>query len=132
MCVPYLKDQEKTMDQEREDAQPQPTRSLRQWFQWALPEARMRVATRRMPRDWFEFLTRIPIIERIVIKRFVENLMCDQWLKQPHGDLDGRDPTSAATEAEGRALLEDLLTRMARNHDKTPREMRRIRRRLDM
>jgi len=132
MRVPYLKEREKTMDQEREDARPQPTRSLRQWFQLALPEARMRVATRRKPRDWFEFLTRIPIIERIVIKRFVENLMCDQWLKQPHGDLDGRDPTSAATEAEGRALLEDLLTRMARNRDKTPREMRRIRRRLGM
>jgi hypothetical protein len=132
MYVAYLKEREKTMDQERDDAQPQPTRSLRQWFQLALPEARMRVATRRMPRDWFEFLTRIPIIERMVIKRFVENLVCDQWLKQPHADLDGRDPTSAATEAEGRALLEGLLARMARNRDKTPREMRRIRRRLHM
>jgi len=97
-----------------------------------IAEARMRVATRRMPRDWFEFLTRIPIIERMVIKRFVENLTCDQWLKQPHGDLDGRDPTSAVTEADGRALLEDLLTSMTRNRDQTPREMRRIRRRLGM
>ena len=60
----------------------------------------MRVATRRMPRDWFELLTRIPVVERIVIKRFVENLMCDQWLKQPHSDLDGRDPTSAAKETK--------------------------------
>ena len=120
------------MDQEREEVRPQPTRSWRQWAQLVFPEARMRVATRRMPRDWFEFLTRIPIIERVVIKRFVENLMCDQWLKQPHSDLDGRDPTSAATEAEGRALLESLLTRMARNHERTPREMRRIRRQLKM
>jgi hypothetical protein len=132
MYVINLKEREKTMDQEQEDARPQPARSLRQWFQLALPEARMRVATRRMPRDWFEFLTRIPIIERIVIKRFVENLMCDQWLKQPHGDLDGRDPTSLATETEGRALLEGLLTRMAHNREKTPRELRRIRRRLGM
>jgi hypothetical protein len=132
MFVINLKEREKTMDQEQEDARPHPTRSLRQWFQLALPEARMRVATRRMPRDWFEFLTRIPIIERIVIKRFVENLMCDQWLKQPHGDLNGRDPISAATEAEGRTLLEGLLTRLAHNREKTPRELRRIRRRLGM
>jgi hypothetical protein len=97
-----------------------------------LPEARMRVAGRRMPRDWFEFLTRIPIIERIVIKRFVENLLCDQWLKQPHSDLNGRDPTSAAAEVEGRALLDGLLTRMVHNREKSPREMRRIRRRLGM
>jgi hypothetical protein len=132
MSVTNLKGREKPMDQEQEDAQQQPTRSLRQWLQLLFPEARMRVVTRRMPRDWFELLTRIPIVERMVIKRFVENLMCDQWLNQPHGDLDGRDPTSAATEAEGRTLLEGLLTRMARNREKTPREMRRIRRRLGM
>jgi hypothetical protein len=83
-----------------------------------------------MPRDWFEFLTRIPIIERIVIKRFVENLMCDQWLKEPHGELHGLDPLTAAQEAQGRALLQSLLTRMARNREKTPRELRRLRRRL--
>jgi hypothetical protein len=130
--VTNLKEREKTMDQEREDTRPQPTRSLREWFQLVLPEARMRVATWRMPRDWFEFLTRIPIIERIVIKRFVENLMCDQWLKQPHSDLDGRDPLSAVTEVEGRTLLEGLLTRMAHDREKTPREIRRIRRRLGM
>jgi hypothetical protein len=132
MCATTLKEREKTMDQEREDARTQPPRSLRQWFQLALPEARMRVTTRRMPRDWFEFLTRIPVIERIVIKRFVENLMCDQWLKQPHGELDGCDPISAATEADGRAILEKLLTHMARTREKTPRELRRIRRRLGM
>jgi Protein of unknown function (DUF2384) len=132
MYLTYLKEREQMMDQEREDARTQSSRSLRQWIQLALPEARMRVATRRMPRDWFEFLTRIPIIERIVIKRFVENLMCDQWLKQPHGDLDGRDPISAATEADGRALLEGLLTRMAHNREKTSRELRRIRQRLGM
>jgi hypothetical protein len=120
------------MEEEREEATPQAHRSLRQWLQLILPEARMRVATRRMPRDWFELLTRIPIIERIVIKRFVENLMCDQWLKEPHGDLNGLDPTSAAQETQGRALLESLLTRMARNREKTPRQMRRIRRRLSM
>jgi hypothetical protein len=132
MGVTNLKEREKTMDQEQQDARPQPARSLRQWFQLALPEARMRLATRRMPRDWFECLTRIPIIERIVIKRFVENLMCDQWLKQPHSDLNGRNPASAATEAGGRARLESLLTRMAHNREKTPREMRRIRRRLGL
>jgi len=132
MCVTNLKGREKTMDQEREDTRPQPTQSLRQWFHLAFPEGRMRVATWRMPRDWFELLTRIPIIERIVIKRFVENLICDQWLKQPHSDVDGRDPALAATEAEGRALLEGLLTRMSHNHEKTPRELRRIRRRLGM
>jgi hypothetical protein len=127
-----LKERERTMDQQREDDRPQPTRSLRQWLQLVMPEARMRVATRRLPRDWFELLTRIPIIERIVIKRFVENLMCDQWLKQPHSDLDGRDPSSATTDATGRALLEALLIRMARDREKTPREMRLIRRRLGM
>jgi hypothetical protein len=132
MYVTNLKEREQTMDQERGDGREQPTRSLRQWFQLALPEARMRVATRRMPRDWFEFLTRIPIIERIVIKRFVENLMCDQWLQQPHGDLDGRDPLSAVTEADGRTRVEGLLTRMARNQEKTPRELRRIRRHLGL
>src|SRR5919108_1821158 len=124
MSVTNLKGWEKTMDQEQEDTQLQPTRSLRQWFQLLWPEARMRVATRRMPRDWFELLTRIPIIERMVIKRFVENLVCDQWLKAPHSELDGRDPTSAAADAEGRAGLESLLTRMAQNREKTPREMR--------
>jgi hypothetical protein len=85
-----------------------------------------------MPRDWFELLTRIPVIERIVIKRFVENLMCDQWLKAPHSDLDGLDPMTAAKETEGRPRLESLLTRMARDREKTAREMRRIRRRLGM
>jgi hypothetical protein len=90
----------------------------------------MRVATRRLPRDWFEFLTRIPVIERLVIKRFVENLMCDQWLKQPHSDLDGRDPTDAATGVEGRVRLEALLQRMAQSREKTPRQLRRIRRQL--
>jgi hypothetical protein len=120
------------MDEEREEARPQPKQSLRHWFQLIFPEARMRVATRRMPRDWFELLTRIPIIERIVIKRFVENLMCDQWLKEPHRDLDGRDPTSASKEVQGRALLEGVLTRMMHNHEKTPREIRRIRRHLGM
>jgi hypothetical protein len=120
------------MEEEQPDATPQPKRSLRQWVQLVLPEARMRVATRRMPRDWFELLTRIPIVERIVIKRFVENLMCDQWLKEPHVDLDGLDPTSAVKETHGRVRLESLLTRMAREREKTPREMRRIRRRLGM
>ena len=130
--VATFKDRENSMDQQREDTRSRPTRSLRQWFHLVLPEARMRVATRRMPRDWFEVLTRIPVIERIVIKRFVENLMCDQWVKQPHSALDGRDPTSAATEVEGRALLDALLTRMQHDREKSPREMRRIRRRLGM
>jgi hypothetical protein len=120
------------MEEEREEVGPQPKRLWREWLQLIFPEARMRVATRRMPRDWFELLTRIPVLERIVIKRFVENLMCDQWLKEPHGELDGRDPTSAAKEAQGRVLLESLLTRMANNREKTPRQMRRIRRRLGM
>jgi hypothetical protein len=127
-----LKAREKTMEEEREEARLQPQRSLRQWLHLLFPEARMRVATRRVPRDWFELLTRIPVIERIVIKRFVENLMCDQWLKEPHSDLHGLDPTSATKEARGRALLESLLTRMARNREKTPRQMRRIRRQLGM
>src|SRR5918996_772278 len=120
------------MDTEQQTGQTQGKRSFREWLHLAWPEARMRVATRRMPRDWFELLTKIPVIERIVIKRFVENLMCDQWLKAPHSELDGRDPTSAAAEAEGRAHLESLLTRMAHNREKTPREMRRIRRQLGM
>jgi hypothetical protein len=120
------------MAEEREEARSQPQRSLRQWLHLVFPEARMRVATRRMPRDWFELLTRLPVIERIVIKRFVENIMCDQWLKEPHGDLHGLAPTSAAQEAQSRALVESLLTRMAHNREKTPRQMRRIRRRLGM
>jgi hypothetical protein len=120
------------MDEEREVERPQPTQSLRQWLQVVLPEARMRVATRRLPRDWFELFTRVPIIERMVIKRFVENLMCDQWLKEPHSELDGRAPASAATDARCRARLESLLTQMARAHEKTPRQMRRIRRQLGM
>jgi hypothetical protein len=120
------------MGEEREEARPQPKRSLREWVHLVFPEARMRIATRRMPRDWFEFMTRIPILERIVIKRFVENLTCDQWLKEPHRDLDGLDPTTAAKDGRSRLLLESLLTRMARNHEKTRREMRRIRRRLGM
>jgi hypothetical protein len=59
-------------------------------------------------------------------------LTCDQWLKAPHGDLDGLDPISAAKGEHSRVLLEKLLTRMARNREKSPREMRRIRRRLGM
>ncbi len=120
------------MEEERGEARPQPKQSLRQWFHLILPEGRMRVATGRMPRDWFELLTRIPIIERIVIKRFVENLMCDQWMQEPHSDLDGLNPASAAKNGRTRLLLEGLLTRMARNREKTPREMRRIRRRLGL
>jgi hypothetical protein len=118
------------MEEGREEARPQPKRSLREWLHFAFPEARMRVATRRMPRDWFEFMTRIPILERIVIKRFVENLMCDQWLKEPHHDLEGLDPTTAAKDGRSRVLLESLLTRMTRDREKSRREMRRIRRQL--
>jgi hypothetical protein len=120
------------MAEERDEATSQPQRSLRQWLQLIFPEARMRVATRRLPRDWFELLTRIPVIERIVIKRFVENIMCDQWLNEPHNDLHGLAPTSAAKQAQSRALVESLLVRMAHNREKTPRQMRRIRRRLGM
>jgi hypothetical protein len=120
------------MAEERDDATSQPQRSWRQWLQLIFPEARMRVATRRLPRDWFELLTRIPVIERIVIKRFVENLMCDQWLNEPHSDLHGLDPTSAAKQTQSRDLVESLLIRMARDREKTPRQMRRIRRRLGM
>jgi hypothetical protein len=120
------------MEEEREEARPQPKRSLREWLHLVLPEGRMRVATQRMPRDWFELMTRIPILERIVIKRFVENLMCDQWLKEPHSALDGLDPATAAKDAPGRVRLESLLAHMAQNREKTRREMRRIRRRLGM
>jgi hypothetical protein len=120
------------MEDGHDGAGPEPKRSLREWVHLVLPEARMRVSTRRMPRDWFELLTKIPIIERIVIKRFVENLMCDQWLQEPHKDLDGLDPTAAAQEARSRILLEGLLVRMAQNREKTPRQLRRIRRQLGM
>jgi len=120
------------MSTEHEEMPPAAKRSVRQWFQLILPEARMRVVTRRMPRDWFELLTRIPIIERIVIKRFVENLMCEQWLKEPHQDLQGMDPMAASKEAQGRVLLEALLLRMTQNREKTPRELRRIRQQLGM
>src|ERR671922_2995354 len=114
------------METGHEEEQSPTKRSLREWFRLVFPEARMRVATRRMPRDWFEFLTKIPVIERIVIKRFVENLMCDQWLKAPHDELDGLDPTSAAKEDRSRAILVQLLTRMTLDREKTPRQMRRI------
>jgi hypothetical protein len=120
------------MEEGHEEARPQPKRSLREWLHLVFPEARMRVTTRRMPRDWFEFMTKIPILERIVIKRFVENLMCDQWLKEPHNALDGLDPTTAAKNGPSRVRLQSLLTRMAQNREKTGREMRRIRKRLGM
>jgi hypothetical protein len=120
------------MTDERDDATAQSQPSWRQWLHLIFPEARMHVATRRMPRDWFELLTRIPVIERIVIKRFVENIMCDQWLKEPHSDLHGLDPTSAAKELHSRVLLESLLTSIAQNREKTPRQLRRIRRCLGM
>jgi hypothetical protein len=120
------------MDPEREDAQSPAKWSWREWFRLAFPEARMRVATRRMPRDWFELLTRIPILERMIIKRFVENLTCEQWLNEPHRELEGMNPRAASKEVHGRALLEALLTRMARAREKTPREMRRIRKHLDL
>jgi hypothetical protein len=120
------------MTDERDQATSQPQPSWRQWLHLVFPEARMRVATRRRPRDWFELLTRVPVVERIVIKRFVENLMCDQWLKEPHSDLQGLDPLSAAKETQSRVLLESLLNRLAHNRDKTPRQLRRIRRHLGM
>jgi hypothetical protein len=120
------------MSSEPEEMQSPGKWSWRQWCQFFLPEARMRVATRRIPRDWFELLTRIPIIERIVIKRFVENLMCEQWVKQPHQDLQGMDPLTASKDVHGRALLETLLRRMAHDGEKTPRELRRIRHHLGM
>jgi hypothetical protein len=120
------------MDTEQQTGQTQGKRSFREWLHLAWPEARMRVATRRMPRDWFELLTKIPVIERIVIKRFVENLMCDQWLKEPHRELQGMDPMTASKETHGRTLLQPLLVRMAQNHEKTPRQLRRIRKHLGM
>jgi len=118
------------METEHEEERSAAKRSLREWFRLIFPEARMRVATRRMPRDWFELLTRIPILERMVIKRFVENLMCEQWLNEPNSELEGMNPKTASQEVHGRALLEALVTRMAREREKTRREMRRIRKRL--
>jgi hypothetical protein len=118
------------METEHEEERSPAKRSLREWFRLIFPEARMRVATRRMPRDWFELLTRIPILERMVIKRFVENLMCEQWLNAPNSELEGMNPQTASQEVHGRALLEALVTRMAREREKTRREMRRIRKRL--
>lgn len=120
------------MEEKQEEGGLEPKRSLRAWVHLILPDARMRIATGRMPRDWFELLTRIPIVERIVIKRFVENLMCDQWLQEPHQDLDGLDPATATREVHSRILLEGLLVRMSHNREKTPRELRRIRKRLGM
>lgn len=120
------------MDTEQQTGQTQEKRSFRDWLHLIFPEARMRVATRRLPRDWFELLTKIPVIERIVIKRFVENLMCDQWLKEPHSELQGMDPMTASKEIRGRTLLQTLLARMAQNREKTPRQLRRIRRHLGM
>jgi hypothetical protein len=125
-----LKQREEGMETEREEERSPAKRSLREWFRLIFPEARMRVATRRMPRDWFELLTRIPIIERMVIKRFVENLMCEQWLNEPHHELQGMNPKAASKEMHGRPLLEALLTQMAREREKTPREIRRIRKLL--
>ncbi len=120
------------MDIERGEEHTPAMRSWRDWFRLLLPEARMRVATRRPPKDWFELLTRIPVIERIVIKRFVENLMCEHWLEEPHQALQGMSPTVAASDAAARPLLKTLLARMATNQEKTPRELRRIRKRLGL
>jgi hypothetical protein len=120
------------MDTPPEPEQAPLKRSLREWLRLAFPEARMRVATRRLPRDWFELLTKIPVVERLVIKRFVENLVCEQWLKQPHSELQGMDPTTAAQVSHGRPLLQALLARMAQNREKTPRQLRRIRKQLGM
>lgn len=92
----------------------------------------MRVVAQRLPRDWFELLTRIPIVERLVIKRFVENLVCERWLEEPQTALQGLTPSLAAKDVAGQALLRTLLSRMEGNREKTPREMRRIRRRLGL
>lgn len=115
-----------------EEHPPLDKRPVREWRQFLFPESRMRVATQRLPRDWFDLLTRIPIIEQIVIKRFVENLMCDRWLEEPHAVLQGMSPAVASQDATGRALLQRLLTRMESNREKTPRELRKIRKRLGM
>ena len=120
------------MDAEREEEHAPVERSWRDWVRFVFPEARMRVATRRLPRDWFELLTRIPVVERIVIRRFVENLMCERWLEESNQVLRGMTPTQAANDADARALVKTLLARMAANREKTPRELRRIRRRLGM
>lgn len=111
---------------------PPSKRPLRAWLRFIFPEARMRVVTQRLPRDWFDLLTRIPIIERLVIKRFVENLMCERWLEKPQTILQGMSPTRAAQDAVGQALLKTLLARLESTREKTPREMRRIRKRLGM
>jgi hypothetical protein len=119
------------METDHEEERQSPARwSFREWFRLLFPEGRMRVATRRMPRDWFELVTRVPVIERIVIKRFVENLICEQWLNEPHNDLEGMNPRTASKEAHGRALLETLLTRMSREREKTPHQLRKIRKHL--
>jgi hypothetical protein len=130
--IANLKEREKRMADEQDGATSPPHPSWRQWLHLVFPEARMRVATRRRPRDWFELLTRVPVVERIVIKRFVENITCDQWLKEPHSDLHGLDPMSAAKDTQSRVLLESLLTRITHNREKTPRQLRRIRRHLGM
>ncbi|MBI3329636.1 MAG: DUF2384 domain-containing protein [Nitrospinae bacterium] len=120
------------METRRDEEQPRGKRSLWTWVRLMLPEGRMRVATRRPPRDWFELLTRIPILEQMVIKRFVENLMCERWLEEPNHGLQGMSPTAAAKDERGRALLKTLLTQMASGQEKTRREMRKIRKRLAM
>lgn len=120
------------MESGRPQEYPPAKRSLRDWLRLLFPEARMRVATQRPARDWFELMTRIPIVERIVIKRFVENLMCERWLEEPNAALQGMSPNTASKEAHGRELLKVLLTQMAHKREKPPREMRKIRKRLGM
>lgn len=120
------------METERDEELHRAGRSLREWFRLLLPEARLRVAAQRPPRDWFELWTRIPVIERIVIKRFVENLMCERWLEEPHVALHGMTPGAASKDANGRPVLKALLTQMASTKEKTPQELRKIRKRLAM
>ncbi|RMF84716.1 MAG: hypothetical protein D6736_18790 [Nitrospinota bacterium] len=94
------------------------------------PESRMRVFKMTMPESLFELATRIPILERFVIRRYYRQRFWENWLVTGQDSLKGMTPVEAMRDPEGRELLERLFTRWRVNGEKGRWELLRIRWRL--
>lgn len=100
------------------------------WKERLLPSGRMRVFKTTIPDSLFEFATRIPVLEKIVIRRYYRQRFWEKWFTSAQDTLKGMTPLEAARDPEGRELLERLLLQWKMSGEKSWWELYWARRRL--
>jgi hypothetical protein len=92
-----------------------------------LPASRIRVFKLAMPDSLFEFATRIPILERIVIRQYFKRRFWEKWLATAQESLQGMTPLEAARTPEGRVLLDRVFLQWKVTGEKSRWELWRAR-----